>query len=91
MREQQVLAQIRRVIVDCGEEALSVLELGAALGWHSAASAAYHRKSLEQRGALVRPWLLIFSRMVWPPPSGAELLWSGIMLVVGERGEGRIR
>jgi hypothetical protein len=87
MREQQVLAQIRRLIVDCGEEALSVLELGAALGWHSAASAAYHRKSLEQRGALVRPWLLIFL----PPPSGAELLWSGIMLVVGERGEGRIR
>ncbi|NNN32175.1 hypothetical protein HLK59_17765 [Streptomyces sp. S3(2020)] len=48
-----VLSQIRRSVLDRGE-ALSVRELGAALGLRSLASVVYHLKNLERSGALVR-------------------------------------
>ncbi|MCX5336491.1 hypothetical protein [Streptomyces sp. NBC_00140] len=53
VREEQVLSQIRRSILDRGE-ALSVRELGAVLGLRSPASVVYHLQNLERRGALVR-------------------------------------
>ncbi|MDQ0596253.1 SOS-response transcriptional repressor LexA [Streptomyces canus] len=53
VREEQVLSQIRRSILDRGE-ALSVRELGAALGLRSPASVVYHLRNLERSGALVR-------------------------------------
>ncbi|MDQ0604849.1 SOS-response transcriptional repressor LexA [Streptomyces canus] len=52
-REEQVLSQIRRSILE-GGEVLSVRELGAALGLRSPASVVYHLQSLERSGARVR-------------------------------------
>ncbi|MGW1274644.1 LexA family protein, partial [Streptomyces sp. NPDC002491] len=53
LREEEILSRIRRSIEDRGE-ALSVRELAAAVGMSSTASAVYHLKNLERRGALVR-------------------------------------
>ncbi|MFF4276907.1 hypothetical protein [Streptomyces sp. NPDC001536] len=53
VREERVLSQIRRSILDRGE-ALSVRELGAALGLRSPASGVYHLQNLIRSGALVR-------------------------------------
>jgi repressor LexA len=50
---EQVLSQIRRLILE-GGEVLSVRELGAALGLRSPASVVYRLRSLECSGALVR-------------------------------------
>ncbi|MEU9917611.1 hypothetical protein [Streptomyces sp. NPDC051001] len=50
MREEQVLSQIRRSTLDRGV-ALSVRELGAALGLRSPASVVYHLQNLERSGA----------------------------------------
>ncbi|MFJ9634970.1 hypothetical protein ACIRU8_45495 [Streptomyces sp. NPDC101175] len=52
-REEEVLAAIRRSIIDRGE-ALSVRELGSVLGMSSSSSVAYHLRNLVARGALVR-------------------------------------
>jgi SOS-response transcriptional repressor LexA len=52
-REEQILSRIRHSILDRGE-ALSVRELGAALGLRSPASVVYHLRNLERSGALVR-------------------------------------
>ncbi|MER5602992.1 helix-turn-helix domain-containing protein [Streptomyces sp. NPDC002265] len=55
-REEEILGHIRRAIVDRGE-ALSVRELGAALGLSSTSTVVYHLQNLEQRGALTRDGL----------------------------------
>ncbi|MER5200967.1 LexA family protein [Streptomyces sp. NPDC002755] len=53
LREEEILARIRRAIEDRGE-ALSVRELAREVGMSSPASVVYHLKNLEARGALMR-------------------------------------
>jgi hypothetical protein len=53
VREDQVLSQIRCSILDRGE-ALSMRELGAALGLRIPASVVCHLQNLQRSGARVR-------------------------------------
>jgi SOS-response transcriptional repressors (RecA-mediated autopeptidases) len=53
VREEQVLACIRRSIEEHGE-GLTVREVGRLVGLRSPGSVVYHLRNLEERGALVR-------------------------------------